>query len=105
MPLYRVKPGYEHGARGQYKAGNVVEHTAIEAAGFLDKLELVQPAAPVAPPEAPRFVVAEATVAEVIQAVTAGDLPVADALAQERAGRRRKSLLEALVALPTSEAG
>ena len=42
---YQVKPGYTHGAFGQYQAGDVVELTEAEAAGFLDKL------APVAEPE------------------------------------------------------
>ena len=41
MPTYRVRRGFTHGAFNQYKAGAVVQHTAEEAAGFLDKLELV----------------------------------------------------------------
>lgn len=41
MPNYRVKPGFTHGAQKQYKAGDTVELTAEEAAGFIDKLELV----------------------------------------------------------------
>lgn len=40
MPKYRVKPGFTHGAGNQYKAGDIVELTEEEAAGFLDKLEL-----------------------------------------------------------------
>ena len=42
MALYRVRPGFEHGTRGCYKAGDIVEHTPEEAAGFADKLELVE---------------------------------------------------------------
>lgn len=38
MPIYQVRPGYTHGARRQYKAGDKVELTEQEAAGFLDKL-------------------------------------------------------------------
>lgn len=41
MPTYKVKPGYKHGASNQYEAGDTVEMTEQEAAGFLDKLELV----------------------------------------------------------------
>lgn len=41
MPTYRVKPGYKHGATNQYEPGDTVEMTEEEAAGFLDKLELV----------------------------------------------------------------
>lgn len=49
--FYQVKPGYKHGAFGQYEEGAIVEMTAAEAAGFLDKLQLVAPesAAVVAP--------------------------------------------------------
>ena len=47
MALYRVKPGYVHGAQKQYTAGAVVELTEQEALGFLDKL---QPLAPSTPP-------------------------------------------------------
>lgn len=41
MPQYRVKQGYTHGAFDQHKAGDIVEYSEEEAAGFLDKLELV----------------------------------------------------------------
>lgn len=41
MPVYKVKPGFTHGAQKQYKPGDIVELTTEEAAGFLDKLELV----------------------------------------------------------------
>ncbi len=37
---YRVRPGYRHGTQNQYGPGDVVELTEVEAAGFLDKLEL-----------------------------------------------------------------
>lgn len=48
---YRVRPGILHGAQRQYKPGDVLELTEQEAAGFLDKLELVpdEPAAAAAP--------------------------------------------------------
>lgn len=49
---YRVRPGFHHGAQGQYGPGAVVELTEAEAAGFLDKLELV---APPASPETPEL--------------------------------------------------
>jgi len=41
MPKYRVKAGRTFGPGGTIKAGEEVELTEIEAAGFLDKLELV----------------------------------------------------------------
>lgn len=40
MPTYRVKEGYRHGAGGKYGPGDLVQLTEVEAAGFLDKLEL-----------------------------------------------------------------
>lgn len=110
MPLYRVKPGREHGQFGQYKAGALVEHTEAEAAGFLDKLELA-PAdpVPVVPPD--DFVTGEQdttpheldtsllTVAAVLQAVTNGEITVDDALSAEYSGKNRKTLIEALLGL------
>ena len=42
MRQYTVRPGYTFGNRGQYQPGDVVEMAEAEAAGFLDKLELVQ---------------------------------------------------------------
>lgn len=42
MPKYRVKTGFRHGNLNQYGPGDVVELTEEEAAGFLDKLELVK---------------------------------------------------------------
>lgn len=41
MAKYRVKPGYVHGAFDQYRSGDVVEYAPEDAAGFLDKLELI----------------------------------------------------------------
>jgi hypothetical protein len=41
MAKYRVKQGQQFGARKQHQAGAIVELTEQEAAGFLDKLELV----------------------------------------------------------------
>jgi hypothetical protein len=38
---YRVRAGQVHGAHKQYGEGAVLELTEAEAAGFLDKLELV----------------------------------------------------------------
>lgn len=46
MPTYRVRPKFTHGAFNQYKAGDRVVLTEQEAAGFLDKLELVEEVAP-----------------------------------------------------------
>lgn len=42
MAKYRVKPGHQFGARKQHAEGAIVELTEQEAAGFLDKLELVR---------------------------------------------------------------
>lgn len=50
MPIYRVKPGKHHGTQAQYGSGDLVEYTEDEAAGFLDKLELVvETPAPIIP--------------------------------------------------------
>lgn len=51
MPVYRVKPGVRHGPFDKYGPGDLVEHTEAEAAGFLDKLELVEEAPPAPDPE------------------------------------------------------
>ena len=109
MALYRVKPGFEHGARGQFKAGDTIECAPEEARGFLDKLELVEvepipvveqpPTAPpveVAPVEAQPFDVTGSTVAAVLAAVEAGAITAADALAIETADRNRATLIKAL---------
>ena len=45
---YRVRAGVRFGKLKQYGPGDVVEMTAEEAAGFLDKLELVDVVLPVA---------------------------------------------------------
>ncbi len=45
---YQVKPGYTHGAFGQHQAGDIVELSEAEAAGFLDKLAPVADESPVA---------------------------------------------------------
>lgn len=37
---YKVKAGKKFGAQGEFKAGDTVELTEQEAAGFADKLEL-----------------------------------------------------------------
>ena len=41
---YRVKPGQTFGVRSDYGPGDMVQLTEREAAGFLDKLELVDAA-------------------------------------------------------------
>ena len=110
MALYRVKPGFEHGARGQFKAGDTIECAPEEARGFLDKLELVEvePVPTVAQPTetpveveplilpAPVFDVTGSTVAAVLAAVEAGAITAADALAIETADRNRATLIKAL---------
>ncbi len=68
---YQVKPGYTHGAFGQYQAGDVVEMTEAEALGFLDKLQPLAPE-PVAPePVEPEPVEADPVAPE----ATATDAP------------------------------
>ncbi len=108
MALYRVRPGFEHGTRGCYKAGDIVEHTPEEAAGFADKLELVEvePAPTIKQPtDAPvevvpvaeqPFDVTGSTVTAVLAAVEADTITAADALAIETAGRNRATLVKAL---------
>ncbi len=99
VKTYRVKPGKRHGAGNRYGPGELVTLEEAHAAGFLDKLELVEE--PVAGEQLTvgGFDVVKATVAEVLAAVEAGTLSVADALEAELAGKQRKSLLEALEAL------
>jgi len=112
MALYRVKPGFEHGARGQFKAGDTIECTPEEASGFADKLELVEvepipageqpltaPPVEVAPVEAPPFDVTGSTVAAVLSAVEVGAITATDALAIEAANRNRATLVKALTEL------
>lgn len=111
MALYRVRPGFEHGARGEFKAGDIVEHTPEEARGFADKLELVEvepvpvvehstetPAGEVVPliVAVPVFGVTASTVAEVLAAVADGLITPAAALEIETANRNRATLVKAL---------
>jgi len=113
MALYRVKSGFAHGQFGQYKAGDTMEYTPEEAAGFADKLELVEVApvptgkqptetpaevAPVVEP-VPLFDVTGSTVAAVLAAVDRGLISAADALAIETANRNRATLVKALTEL------
>lgn len=44
MPIYQVRPGMRFGANNQYSSGDKVKLSVEEAAGFLDKLELVEEA-------------------------------------------------------------
>lgn len=109
MALYRVKPGFAHGQFGQYKAGDTMEYTPEEAAGFADKLELVE-VAPVPTPAQPAIVdqpteearlfdVGGSTVAAVLAAVDRGLISAADALAVEMGNRNRATLVKALTEL------
>lgn len=113
MATYRVRPGFAHGQFGQYKAGDTMEYTPGEAAGFADKLELVEVApvptveqpvetpvevTPVIEP-LPTFDVTGSTVAAVLAAVGDGLISAADALATEIANRNRATLVKALTEL------
>jgi len=90
-----------------------MEYTPEEAAGFADKLELVEvvpvptieqqadaPAevAPVVEP-VPLFDVTGSTVAAVLAAVNGGMISASDALAIEAANRNRATLIKALTEL------
>lgn len=70
---YKVKPGFTHGVGKKYKAGDVVELTAQEAAGFLDKLELATgkqaKATPAGEPTDLRAAIAEASDADLAAAL------------------------------------
>ena len=51
--VYQVKPGFRFGMLNELGEGDTVELTEAEAAGFRDKLRLVEPAtAPTADPPA-----------------------------------------------------
>jgi uncharacterized protein (DUF1786 family) len=109
MALYRVRPGFVHGLKNEYKAGDTLDLDPRAARGFADKLELVeveptpvseQPPAPpaeVAPVvETQPFDVTGSTVAVVLDAVKAGKITAADALSIETANRNRATLIKAL---------
>lgn len=118
MALYRVRPGFVHGLKNEYKAGDTLEIEPGAAAGFADKLEMVivEPAptevtetqAEVLPVVEPAllFDVTGSTVAAVLAAVDRGLIGAADALAVETANRNRATLVKALTELvngPVSE--
>lgn len=46
MATWRVRPGFTFGAFNQFGPGDLVELSAFEAGGFLDKLEPASPAEP-----------------------------------------------------------
>lgn len=109
MALYRVKPGFVHGLKNEYKAGDTLDLEPQAAGGFADKLELVevepvpvveQPPTPpveVAPViEAQPLDVTGSTVAAVLSAVESGAITAVDALAIETANRNRATLVKAL---------
>lgn len=102
MPLYRVKPGITHGARNQYKAGDLVEHTSEEAVGFLDKLELVAEAPASVDDDLPfadeldPIDVVSLSIAGVLGAVDEGRITAEKALQQEQGGKQRKTLIAEL---------
>ncbi len=109
MALYRVKPGFVHGLKDEYKAGDTLDLDPQAARGFTDKLELVEvePAPsveqPPAPPaevtpviEAQSFDVTGSTVAAVLAAVETGAITAVDALAIETTNRNRATLIKAL---------
>jgi hypothetical protein len=100
MATYRVKPGFEHGAMGQHKAGFLVEYTEQEAAGFLDKLELVASDGVLSMPVDPLPVhhISQLTIDRVMELVISV-LSAADALELERAGKNRVTLIETLKGL------
>ncbi len=118
MALYRVRPGFVHGLKNEYKAGDTLEVDPSAAAGFADKLEAVTvepepeqqtetPAenVPVVEP-VPLFDVTGSTVAAVLAAVDRELISAADALAIESASRNRATLVKALMELvngPVSE--
>lgn len=107
---YRVKPGKYHGAHKQYSPGSTVQLTEEEAAGFLDKLELVQEPAQENEADMPKydgikapgggFEPLNATVEQVKEwiATDPGRLQAAVVLQSERDGKARKTVIEALEA-------
>lgn len=114
MALYRVRPGFVHGLKNEYKAGDTVELEPRAAAGFADKLELVavepEPVTPVAVVNEPvevapaidtpsTFDVTSSTVSAVLAAVDRGEITASEALAIETANRNRSTLVKALTEL------
>lgn len=117
MALYRVRPGFTHGLKDEYKAGDTLDLEPQQARGFADKLELVE-VTPVPTPEQSAPVVAEqpveeallfdvggSTVAAVLAAVDRGLISAADALAVEMGNRNRATLVKALQELIGVSAG
>ena len=100
MPKYRVRDGCTHGARGEHGPGAIVELTEREATGFFDKLTPV-PERPVASdlPDLSTY----PNVAAVLAAVDSGELDAAAALAAERDGAQRVTLIRQLEALAGGE--
>lgn len=111
MPKFRVREGMTHGKGGVYGPGTVLEYSDYEAAGFLDKLELIEDAPAVVAAEVESvnagdehvdFSIEGLSVAAVLNAVDKGLISPADALEQEYAiveeeGRDpRKSLVAPL---------
>lgn len=108
MAMYRVRPGFTHGLKDEYKAGDLLELEPSQARSFADKLELiVEPEAPNDSAESEvmeisrptLFDVSGSTVSAVLAAVESGVITAADALAAEVASRNRTTLVKALTEL------
>lgn len=106
MALYRVRPGFVHGLRDEYRSGDTLELEPHQARSFADKLELVtvEPVTEqstdtpeVIPDVTPAvFDVTGSTVAAVLAAVDRGVISAADTLLVETANRNRATLVKAL---------
>jgi hypothetical protein len=99
MPKFRVKPGLRFGAYDQHGPGSIVELTEREAGPLMFKLDRVEDTETEVEPEIiekalPNF--SDWVVNEVLDAVDAGDLDAATALAAETAGKNRVSLIREL---------
>lgn len=91
MATYRVREGFVFGVSGLQHPATVVL-TEAEAAGFLDKLELVE----IVKKPARSVDVSTFTISGVFDAIANGLISAEDALAQERNGKRRTTLLTEL---------
>lgn len=104
MPIVQIKPNtgshtqVENGNLARYEAGDVLTVTEAVYQAFKDKFDLVDQATTTeeqAEPQEP-FDVDQATITEVLAAVEAGQITADEALAAEKQGKNRLTLVNQL---------